>query len=280
MTPTATRVIYPELPDPLTPGDLQQLFSPSFDERKWAPTVTRTPETQVALLVQLKIFQTIGRFLPVVDVPLVTIEYVARRMGVGSGSNLIFPERTLYRHRQAILKRLEVVSWGTKARALAQATMQSTAQARTDPADIINSAIDALIRHDFELPPLATLRRLAGTAHNKINAAQWAAVCNRLSSAHKAVLEALLVVDPKTQKSPFANLCAAPGRASRKNLNTLIDHYQWLQGLPNPGTSLQAIAVKRTKVDTFVLVKLFLLLPPGGAANETVSNQRLTIKLK
>ncbi len=242
MTPTAARVIYPELPNPLTTGDLQQLFSPSFDERKWAPTVTRTPEAQVALLVQLKIFQTIGRFLPVVDVPLATIEYVARRMGVGSESTLIFPERTLYRHRQAILKRLEVVSWGTQARALAQATMQCTAQARTDPTDIINSAIDALIRNDFELPPLATLRRLAGTAHNKINAAQWATVCNRLNPAQRAVLEALLVVDPKTQKSPFANLCASPGRASRKNLNALIDHYQWLQGLPNPGTSLQAIA--------------------------------------
>jgi len=33
MTPTPRRVIYPELPDPLTPGDLQQLFSPSFDEQ-------------------------------------------------------------------------------------------------------------------------------------------------------------------------------------------------------------------------------------------------------
>lgn len=242
MTPTATRVIYPELPDPLAPGDLQQLFSPSFDERKWAPTVTRTPEAQVALLVQLKIFQTIGRFLPAVDVPLAAIEYMARRMGVESGSNLIFPERTLYRHRQAILKRLEVVTWGTQARVLAQATMQSTAQARTDPADIINSAIDALIRNDFELPPLATLRRLAGTAHKKINAAQWAAVCSRLSPAQSAVLEALLVVDPKTQKSPFANLCAAPGRASRKNLDALIDRYQWLQELPNPATALQSIA--------------------------------------
>ena len=104
MTPTPVRVIYPELPDPLTPGDLQQLFSPSFDERKWSPTVTRTVESQVALLVQLKIFQTIGRFLPVADVPLVSIEYMARRMGVESGSNLIYSGRTLYRHRQAILK--------------------------------------------------------------------------------------------------------------------------------------------------------------------------------
>ena len=41
MTPIPASVIYPELLDPLTPGDLQQLFSPSFDERQWAPTVGR-----------------------------------------------------------------------------------------------------------------------------------------------------------------------------------------------------------------------------------------------
>ena len=110
MTPTAARVIYPELPDPLTPGDLQQLFSPSFDERQWAPTVARTAVSQVALLVQLKIFQTIGRFRRAADVPPAVIEHVALRLGVESGSTLIFPDRTLYRHRPVILKRLEVGS--------------------------------------------------------------------------------------------------------------------------------------------------------------------------
>ena len=110
MTPTAARVIYPELPDPLTPGDLQQLFSPSFDERQWAPTVARTAVSQVALLVQLKIFQTIGRFRRAADVPPAVIEHVARRLGVESGSTLIFPDRTLYRHRPVILKRLTAAS--------------------------------------------------------------------------------------------------------------------------------------------------------------------------
>ena len=57
---------------------------------------------------------------------------MARRYGRGVWIKLGFPERTLYRHRQAILKRLEVLSCGTQASALAQATMQSTAQARTD----------------------------------------------------------------------------------------------------------------------------------------------------
>jgi hypothetical protein len=120
--------------------------------------------------------------------------------------------------------------------------MCKTAQARTDPANVTNSAIDALIRHDFELPPLATLRRLAGTAHSNICVARWTEVCGRLSSAQEAVLEKLLVVDPKTQKPPFSNLCSTPVRASRKNLNVLIDRYQWIEQLPNPATALQSIA--------------------------------------
>ena len=103
MTSTPARVIYPELPDPLTPSDLQQLFSPSFDERQWAPTVARTVESQVALLVQLKIFQTIGRFRPRTDIPPAVINHVARRMGMESGLELTFPDRTLYRHRPLIL---------------------------------------------------------------------------------------------------------------------------------------------------------------------------------
>jgi hypothetical protein len=49
MTLTAARVIYPELPDPLTPGDLQQLFSPSFDERQWALTTAFDNENKSTL---------------------------------------------------------------------------------------------------------------------------------------------------------------------------------------------------------------------------------------
>ena len=42
-----THVIYPELPDPLTPDDLNRPFSPSYDERNWAPTVARTPHRKL-----------------------------------------------------------------------------------------------------------------------------------------------------------------------------------------------------------------------------------------
>lgn len=110
MASTPASVIYPELPDPLIPGDLQQLFSPSFDERQWAPSAVRATASQVALVVQLKIFRRIGRFRPPAEIPDIAIEHVASSMGVEFQPSQILPERTRYRHRRAIFKRLGVVS--------------------------------------------------------------------------------------------------------------------------------------------------------------------------
>lgn len=190
---------------------------------------------------QLKIFQTIGRFRRVSDIPPIVFEHIARKISMKSGSSFVHPDRSLYRHRPAILKRLEVTAWGDAARQLSQSTMIKTAKTRTDPADIINAAVDALIRHRFELPALIAMRRLAGTANSKVNAAQWGVVCAHLDEAKRSALEALLAVDPTTQRSPFADLCRASGRPSRKNLKALIERHRWLAELPDPTAALQSI---------------------------------------
>lgn len=80
-----TRPIYPTLAERLTPTDLHRLFSPNYEERRWAPTIARTPSSQVALLVQLKIFQAVGRFLPVEQIPEAAIEYgLSQRFGMAA----------------------------------------------------------------------------------------------------------------------------------------------------------------------------------------------------
>jgi Domain of unknown function (DUF4158) len=78
----ASRLIYPELPDPLTSADLKRFFSPSHAEREWAPTIARSSTSQVVLLVQLKVFQAVGRFLSLRSVPRLVFEHVAHRLGV------------------------------------------------------------------------------------------------------------------------------------------------------------------------------------------------------
>jgi hypothetical protein len=91
----ATRLIYPKLAQRLTPADLHRLFSPSYEERRWVPTIARTPSSQVALLVQLKVFQAVGRFLPVEEIPEAAIEHVARALGVDEDIRHLYSDSTL-----------------------------------------------------------------------------------------------------------------------------------------------------------------------------------------
>ena len=68
-TPVVARLIYPHLPEPITVADLRARFTPIYDERQWAMALARTGQARIALLTQLKIFQTIGRFVPLKDIP-------------------------------------------------------------------------------------------------------------------------------------------------------------------------------------------------------------------
>ena len=52
---------------------------------------------------------------------------------------------------------------------MAKSAMEQFASARTHPADLINGAIETLVREHFELPALSTLRRIAGTVQQRIH---------------------------------------------------------------------------------------------------------------
>jgi hypothetical protein len=73
----------------------------------------------VALLTQLKIFQHVGRFLPVLDLPSSAIAHVAKQIYLDAPAELGYDRRTLYRHHHAIREYLGITPWGAKARGVA-----------------------------------------------------------------------------------------------------------------------------------------------------------------
>ena len=99
------------------------------------------------------------------------------------------------------------------------------AETRLDPAELVNAAIDALIRERCELPSLSTLLRLAGNAHRRINSTQWQKVHERLTAPEEQRLDELLTPSADSQDSPFAVMCRGAGKATRDNLKELIAHY-------------------------------------------------------
>src|SRR5665213_3334767 len=213
---------------------------PLHDPHQIRPSRSRT--WALERLPHLKVFQHVGRFLPVRDLPPAAIAHVAKQIYLDTPQEFGYDRRTLYRHHKAIREYLGITPWGAEARKIASKAIAAAAEARLDPADLINAAIDALVRERCELPLLTTIETMAGTAHRIINAAQWNQVYARLSAQDIHDLNALLMVNESTQESPFAVMCRGAGKPTRENLKGLTIHYRWLETLVDPVTLLSPIS--------------------------------------
>jgi TnpA family transposase len=235
------RIAYPQLPDPISADVLKALYTPWRDEITWAFEVARSEETRLRLLVLLKIFDALGRFVAVKDIPPEIIRHIANRADLVERDHLVYSKRTLVRHYRLIREFLGVTEWGTDAIKVAETTMEQIAASRTQPADLINGAIEVLIREHFELPALSTLRRMAGIVQQRTNDGLFDVVANHLTAAHRDTLDVLLEVPKDAKESPFAKLCRPPGRATAKNLKALAGYLDWLENLAIPQVALADI---------------------------------------
>lgn len=89
-----------------------------------------------------------------------------------------------------------VTAWGKAQQAMVMAC-RSGAHTHDDLADIVNIAIEELVRQRFELPAFTTLLRAARAARTTINRGYHALICTRLEAVAQDTLRALLARVPK-----------------------------------------------------------------------------------
>jgi hypothetical protein len=169
---------YPRLKRHLSDTELEELFSPTLAELAFSLKQTRRPGPRVALLVLLKTFQRLGYFPRFTDVPLTIIKHIATQADCPDAIEAIQAyEISSYRMRQMNRVRLfmNVSAFDEAARRIVVEASVAAARTRDDLADIINIAIEELIRHRYELPAFSTLERIARTARSTVNRvqAQW-----------------------------------------------------------------------------------------------------------
>jgi hypothetical protein len=75
--------------------------------------------------------------------------------------------------------------------------------ARDDPADLINNAIEALVKDRFELPAFSALNRLVRRIRIVINRRLFLSVISKCPDELKQKLEALLEKKPEEKFSLF-----------------------------------------------------------------------------
>ena len=126
----------------------------------------------MALLVLLKTFQRLGYFVKFVEVPPAVIQHIiCTAQCPDIPDDITAYDNSTYRVRYMNLVRIfmNVSAFDAVARRIVIEASVAAARTRDDLADIINIAIEELVRQRYELPVFNTLLHIARTARSAVN---------------------------------------------------------------------------------------------------------------
>jgi len=225
------RTAYPRFKTNPTAAEADGLYTPTAAEADFLAAGARGPSSLLCLAVLLKAFQRLGYFPPVGSVPPVVVDHLRSFLRVDPDVRPDITSRTLYRHHQAVRAYLSVEAWGPTGRHIALRAAATAAEVMNNPGDLINVAIEELVRQRHELPAFSTLDRMAGRTRAVVNRRLFTTVDNRLSPGVVKSLDAMLVVAPRQRRSAYNDLKALPKRPTVGHLGVLVDHLVWLDNL-------------------------------------------------
>jgi TnpA family transposase len=212
--------------------------------------VTTGEDNYFNLLVLLKVFQRLGYFPKIADIPLAIIDHIRAVLHLREGRSLSYQyPPTLSRHKKAIRSYLQVIPFNQKGKALITEIIKESALRMDNPADLINVAIEELVKERYELPGFNTLDRLVNHLRNEVNQNLFCQIISQLSREYIQKLKDLLDNYAAVERSPYNDLKKLPQKSSRNHLNDLIVHLTWLETMGEIAPYLQGLT--RTKIKHF-----------------------------
>lgn len=240
--PAQIRSAYPRFPDALTPRDLERHFTLSDMDRQLADAHARGGVQFLTFLVLLKGIQYLAYFPEVTTVPDRVVLHLRGQLVDRAASlphraaELGVSQATLYGYHQTIRQHLDIQAFRwEEVQPLLRGRLAQAAQTMNWVIDLINVAIEILIKERYELPAYSTLERLAATVRAEVHDTLFREIDEHLDDARalRAKLRELLagVRGRGDRTSEWTRLKALPKRATLGNLRELEEHLAWLLSL-------------------------------------------------
>lgn len=233
------RTAYPQFRRSPVVRELIRTYTPTDVELAFVIERTRQPGHRLLLMVLLKTFQRLGYFCALDEIPPAVVRHIRGALKLRAKVKIGDVEpRTLYRYHAHVRRYLGVRDFAQDGLDLATRSIAEAAAAMDNPADLINVAIEQLIRDRIELPSFSTLDRLARRVRALVNRRYFQQIAGRLTPDEKQRLDAMLVVEPGNSKSALQQLKRLPKRGSLTHFLDLLGHINELDRLVDPNLAL------------------------------------------
>src|SRR6266700_5633414 len=226
------RTIYRRMKRSYTPKELIEAYTPTEEERRFVSTMTRTAQNQLNLMLWLKLFPCLGYFPALDEIPPALVEHVRHALDLAAE---VVPgydhDRTFYRHHQVVREYYQILPYAKEARRVILRTLLRAVRTMDNPADMINAALEELIKQRFELPAFSTLDRLTGRVRALVYGRISRMVQRRMTADMKLLLEALFEIHLPSHRSLFSQLKLVPPSPTLSHLKVWQDRLAWLMEL-------------------------------------------------
>ena len=246
------RTAYPRPGTRLTQEELDGRYGRTDADLAFVRATARGGEGRLLLAVLLKTRRDLGCFAAPNEVHAGTVAHLAAQLGIAmpqAWPDEVRRTKSWYRYQAAVRAHLSVAPYDDAAERLVVGTVLSAAETMSDPADLINRAVEALQATAIDLPAFSTLDRLVSRLRAEVHGRMYGRIAARLAPGHTAVLDALLAKPPGSTVTGFNRLKQAPGPATPKTVGLWTDRLDWLGSLIDPDPLLAGIT--HTKLRQF-----------------------------
>jgi TnpA family transposase len=210
------RTAYPRFKQFPDAKELAELYTPTQSEIKLVKSKTKSHEGFLSFMVMLKSFQRLGYFPHPECVPIAVIKHLRSCLKLQTWVKAIPSERQCYNYQNAIRDYLRVKQYDKAGQRLIATLVASAAQVKDHPADLINVAIEELVKERYELPAFSTLDRLIGHIRSMVNNRLFALCSEGLSINEQIYLDQLLVATGNEgDENATLNLLKSPPKSAK-----------------------------------------------------------------
>lgn len=246
------RTAYPRFNKRLSDKELSVCYELDENDRHFIQRNARNNRGYLVLATLLKTRQQLGYFVPLEQVPNQIIAFIATQLEIPGESWLIDEKhfkKTLYRYRTVCRKRLDSTVFSDGGRDRILACVRKAAYTMSDPADLINVAIEELGNAKIEMPAFSTLDRLVGHERQAVHDALYLKITTALTSNHRQSLDRLLHVTEGDRLTGFAQMKQTPGPATLNHFRAWEDRLAKLNAVLDPKPFFNDVAY--TKIRQF-----------------------------
>jgi TnpA family transposase len=246
------RTAYPRPGARLTREELTARYNLADADLAFIRANARGDAGRLMLATLLKTRQDLGYFAMPEEAHPDTVAHLAAQLGLAAPSAWSDEARrtkSLYRYQAATRAHLSVRPYDEMAERLVADTTLKAAETMSDPADLINRAVEALQAAAIDLPAFSTLDRLINSVRAEVHARIYDQVRQRLTAEYERTLDGLLVKPPNSVTTNFNRLKQTPGPATPKTIRLWIERLEWLTGLIDPEPLLNGVT--HTKLRQF-----------------------------